>query len=58
VTSAGFGLYVRTVVDLRFSEVDKIWYVGERSADAAVLMPDLERTTAAQNTGVGVLGSK
>jgi hypothetical protein len=23
VTSAGFGLYVRTVVDLRFSEVDK-----------------------------------
>src|SRR5690349_12652164 len=33
VTSAGFGLYVRTVVDLRFSEVDKTdTDVGERPA--------------------------
>jgi hypothetical protein len=32
--------------------------VGERSADETVSVLDLERTTAAQNTGVDTYGSK
>src|SRR5215207_1936983 len=57
VTSAGFGLYVRTVVDLRFSEVDKT-RTGTSASGPQHTGEDLERTTAAQNTGADTPGSK